>query len=254
MKKSVVLSPIAAIAILAHQSATAGASVAASIYEVKDADVSLDAMRCRCAGTPVLVGNDAFSRKGFWTLANYDNRIGIEIGGVRDDVKGLCLDGSAKQCDTAWSAKSGKIPLKREGRRYRLGFSIDTTIAIKQPNSDGENWRSTILWYGAGDNEIAKTPIAYSVPKGQRTDVAVYGDIPEGAVSFSLRFGFDWPNIGPANRVVFNGLSFEELADTPSYAPEATFSSEVRAGGDIAWRADVPDGCAVRFQIGRAHV
>ena len=64
MKKSVALSLLAAIAILVRPSA-ASASVAAPVYEVKDADVSLDAVRCRCAGTPVLVGNDAFSRKGF---------------------------------------------------------------------------------------------------------------------------------------------------------------------------------------------
>ena len=224
------------------------ASAAAPIYEAKDADVSSDAVRCRLAGTPVFVGDDAFSRKGFWTLANYDNRLGIEVGGVRDGAKGLCIDGSAKTCDTAWSATSGKIQLKGEGRRYRLGFSLDTTIAIKLPNTDGENWRSTIFWYGADGKEIAKAPIAYSVPKGQRTDVAQLGDIPEGAASFVLRLGFDWPNIGPANRVVFSGLSFEVMDDDPSYAPVATFASEVREGGRIAWRAEVPEGCAVRFQ------
>ena len=242
---------------------------ATPVYEAKNADVLPDALRCRLAGTPVL-SEDVFALRDFWTLANYDNRLDISVGGRDGSTsrpngravgaslpesavgtslpEGLCLNGSAKTCDTAWSATSGKIPLKGVGRRYRLGFSIDTTITIKLSNSDGENWRSTIFWYGAGGKEIAKTPIAYSVPKGQRTDVAMLGDIPEGAVSFALRFGFDWPNIGPANRVVFSDLSFEELADSPSYAMEATFVSEVREGGDIAWRADVPDGCAVRFQ------
>ena len=219
----------------------------APVYEPKETDVSPDAVKCRLAGTPVL-DEDLFARRDFWKLANFDNRLGMEVGGVRDGLKGLCLDGSAKTCDTAWNAVSGKIPLKGAGRRYRLGFTIDTSISISQPNNDGENWRSTIFWQGADGKELAKAPLAYSVPKGQRTDVAVYGDIPEGASSFSLRFAFDWPNIGPANRVVFSGLSFEELADTSAYATEATFSSEVRTGGDIIWRADVPDGCAVRFQ------
>ena len=218
------------------------------VYETKNADVSPDAVKCRCAGTPVLFG-DSFSQRDFWTLANYDNRLKIEVGGVRDRSKGLCLDGSAKTCDTAWSATSSKIMLKGTGRRYRIGLSIDTTITIKLPNSDGENWRSTIFWHDANGKVIAKTPIAYSIPKGQRTDVAVYGDIPDGAVSFSLRFGFDWPNIGPANCVVFSNLSFEELTEAPSYAAEATFVSEVHEGGDtINWCADVPDGCKVRFQ------
>ena len=219
----------------------------APVYEAKNTDVSSDAITCRLAGTSVL-GRDVFALHDFWTIANYDNRLGIEVGGVRDGVKGLCLDGSAKICDTAWSATSGKISLKGAGPRYRLGFSIDTTITVKLPNSDGENWRSTIFWQDANGKEVAKTPIAYSVPKGQRTDVAVLGNIPKGATSFSLRLGFDWPNIGPANRVVFSSLSFEELADSPFYAPEATFVSEVREGGAIAWRTAVPDGCAVLFQ------
>ena len=248
MKKSVALSLLAVVAVPALSSAAASASVAAPIYEAKDAEVSSDAVRCRRAGTPVLVGGDAFSRQDFWTLANHDSRIGIEIGGVRDGVKGLCLDGSAKPCDTAWSAKSGRIPLRAKGRRYRLGFGIDTTIAIKLPNGDGENWRSTILWYGADGSEIAKSPIAYSVPKGQRRNIVQLGDIPEGAASFVLQMGFDGPNIGPANRVVFSDLSFEVMDDKPSYAPMATFVSEVREGGDIAWRAEAPEGCAVRFQ------
>ena len=230
------------------------------IYEARNADISPDAVRCRLAGTPVLDG-DVFASRDFWTLANYDNRLDISIGG--EDVstsrpngravgaplpEGLCLNGSAKTCDTAWSATSGKILLKGTGPRYRLGFSIDTTITIKLPNSDGENWRSTIFWYGGDGKEIAKSPIAYSVPRGQRTDVAMLGDIPKGAASFSLRLGFDWPNIGPVNRVVFSNLTFEELSDSPFYAPEATFVSEVREGGSIAWCAAVPDGCAVRFQ------
>ena len=220
---------------------------AAPVYEARNADVSADAVRCRRAGTPAIEG-DAFVRRDFWTLANYDNRLGMEVGGVRDGVTGLCLDGSAKTCDTAWSATSVKVPLKGAGRRYRLGFAIDTTIGISLPNSDGESWRSMIFWHDADGKEMAKAPIAYSVQKGQRTEVAVYGDIPEGAVAFSLRLGFDWPNIGPANRIVFSGLSFEELADSPSYAHEATFTSEVRDGGKVSWRADVPGGCAVLFQ------
>ena len=99
--------------------------LAAPVYEAKDVEVSPEAIRCRPAGTSLLVGEDAFARRDFWKLANYNNRLGIEVGGVRDGVRGLCLDGSAKTCDTAWTATSGKIALKGAGRRYRLGFGID---------------------------------------------------------------------------------------------------------------------------------
>ena len=48
---------------------------------------------------------------------------------------------------------------------------------------------------------------------------------------------------------MFRDLSFEELPDVPAFAPSAEFVSEVHAGGGkVDWRADVPEGCAVRFQ------
>ena len=134
-------------------------SAAAPVYEVKDADVFPDVVKCRNAGMEVVEG-DVFVRKDFWTVENYNNRLKIEVGGLREGVKGLCIDGSTKQCDTAWTATSGRIPLKGKGHRYRLGFLIDTTITIKLPNSDGENWRSMIFWYDADGKELSKYPIA----------------------------------------------------------------------------------------------
>ena len=223
------------------------ALAATPIYEPKDADVASEAVTCRRVGKSAL-SSDVFAQRTFWTTQNYENKLGIEVGGVRDGMRGLCIDGSAKTCDTAWNATSGKITLTGAGRRYRLGFRVDTTVAIRLPNSDGETWRSAIFWQDANGKEISREPIAYSIPKGRQTSVAVYGDIPAGAAACSLRGAFDRPNIGPVDRVVYSGLSFEELAEPPSYAAEASFVSEVHEGGAVSWHADVPAGCAVRFQ------
>ena len=223
------------------------ASAAAPVYEPKDADVSPEAVTCRRIGKPMLDG-DAFTRRDFWTTKNYENRLGIEVGGLRDGIRGLCVDGSAKTCDTAWNATSGTIPLNDAGRLYRLNFRIDTTVAVRLPNSDGETWRSTIFWQDAHGKEIFREPIAYSVPKGRQTRVSIYGNIPAEAASFSLRFAFDRPNIEPGNRVVYSDLAFEVLSEPPSYAAEAAFVSETHEGGTVAWRADIPAGCAVCFQ------
>ena len=151
------------------------ALAAAPAYEPKDADVASEAITCRRVGKPALSG-DAFSQRELWTTQNYEKKLGIEVGGVRDGMRGLCIDGSAKACDTAWNATSGKIPLSGACRRYRLGFSIDTSVAIRLPNSDGETWLSAIFWQDANEKEISRDPIAYSIPKGRQTNVAVYGD------------------------------------------------------------------------------
>ncbi len=220
---------------------------AAPIYEAENVEIGPEALTCRPTGTEVLAG-DMFARKDFWKIQNFEKRLGIEVGGEREGVTGLCIEGSAKTCDTAWSATSGQVPLKGKGCRYRLAFRIFTTTTVKLPNGDGESWRSTIFWHAADGKRLSSVPIAFFAQGGLRTDVAVQGDIPTGAAAFSLRLGFDRPNIGPDNHVTLSRLSFEELSDTPPYASEATFVSEVREGGNVAWRADVPAGCAVRFQ------
>ena len=221
---------------------------AVPVYEVKDADVGQAAVMCRTVGVEV-VAEDLFACKDFWKLRIHGDRLKIEADSVQGGVKGLCLSGSDKKCDTAWSATSGRIPIKGVGRRYRLGFRVNTTVQIKIPNYlDGEGWRSAIFWHDTDGKEISKTYISYFAPKGQGTDVAMHGDIPEGVASFSIRLGFDWPNIGPGDKVEFSRLSFEELPDSPAFAREAWFVSEVRKGGRISWEADVPAGCAICFQ------
>ena len=90
------------------------ACAASPVYAPKDVEVASDAIKCRPSGWAVLDG-DAFQKKDFWKFGNYENRIGIEPGGVRDGVKGLCLDGSAKSCDTAWSARSVRSASCRRG-------------------------------------------------------------------------------------------------------------------------------------------
>ena len=136
------------------------ALAAAPAYEPKDADVASEAVTCRRVGKPALSG-DAFAQRELWKTQNYEKKLGIEVGGTRDGMRGICLDGSAKTCDTAWNATSSKIPLSGAGRRYRLGFRIDTTVAIQLPNSDGETWRSAVFWQDANGKEISREPIAY---------------------------------------------------------------------------------------------
>ena len=234
---------MAAIVVIGTDEAIA----ASPVYETKNVDVSAESVRCRVAGRPVLEG-DVFSRRDFWKLGNYENRLGIEVGGTDNGVKGLCLKGPAKKSDTAWTATSGRIPLKGTGRRFILGFCVSSTVKIRIRRGDDKRWRGVVSWHGADGAEIGSEPIMYSAVERQRTEVSIYGSIPEGAAACSVRLGFDSPNIGPSDTVVYSGFVLEELGDAPEYAGEAVFVSKVHEGGMVDWRADVPDGCAVRFQ------
>ena len=152
MKRKLTCRHVAAVwAVAAAWSALA----AAPVYEPKDADVAPDAITCRRTGTSAL-SDEAFAQRGFWKVQNYEGKLGIEVGGVRDGARGFCLDGSKKTCDTAWNATSGKIPLKGPGRRYRLSFCVDTSVAIRLPNSDGETWRSAIFWQDADTHRVIR--------------------------------------------------------------------------------------------------
>jgi hypothetical protein len=86
------------------------AFAASPVYSARNVEVSPDAIRCREAGVPT-VEDDVFLRQGFWKFTNHGNLLKITVGGEYDGVKGLCVQGPAKRCDTAWNAKSGKIML-----------------------------------------------------------------------------------------------------------------------------------------------
>ena len=213
------------------------------VYEVKDVDVRPDAVMCRLTGTETVAAG-AFGRQAFWSDKNYEGQLGI----AHVEGKGLCLTGSSKICDTAWHALSERIALKGGCARYRLAFSVDSTVTINHMVQSGETWSSFIHWFGADGVKLSSTPVYYTATKRRRTDVVLYGGIPKGATAFAVQLGFDLPNIGPENRVAYSALSFEELADTPMFAKRARFDSEIHNGGAVSWRADIPTGCAVRFQ------
>ena len=215
----------------------------AALYEMEDAEISPEAVTCRIVGTEN-VAADAFAAKDFWTVDNYRNLLGIaHVEGV-----GLRLTGSDKKCDTAWCAQSARIPLKGGRPRYRLAFRVETKVAIKNSVSGGEKWGGLLRWYGADGAKMSSTPVNYVALNGRAVDIAICGGIPAGAVAVSIQLGFDHPNIGPGNSTTYSRLSFEELADTPVFAAKASFVSEMHAGGQVSWRANVPSGCAVRLQ------
>ncbi|MBR3821265.1 MAG: hypothetical protein IKJ37_06545 [Kiritimatiellae bacterium] len=226
------------------------ATVAATpVYNARNVEVSSDAIRCREAGVPT-VEDDVFLRQGFWKFANHGNLLKITVGGEYDGVKGLHVQGPAKRCDTAWNAKSGKIMLKGAGRRFRFGFFAKTSkYNLKLRTNEGKSWQSFIIWQDANGKTIGKSDrIMFSLAKGPQCEVSMTGDIPQGAVSFFMSFGFDYPNVDQGDAVVFSGFTFEELDDKKACAKEGVFVSEVCKGGAVKWMADCPKGSAVRFQ------
>ena len=225
------------------------AFAASPVYNARNVEVLSDAIRCREAGVPT-VEDDVFLRQGFWKFTNYGNLLEITVGGEHDGVKGLCVQGPAKKCDTAWNAKSGKIMLKGNGRRFRFGFFAKTSKSkLKLRANEGQSWQSFIVWQDAGGKTIGKSQrIMFSIIKGPLCEVSVTGEIPQGAVSFYLSFGFDYPNVDQGDAVVFSDFSFEELGEEKACAPDGVFVSEVCGGGKVKWRADLPKGSEVRFQ------
>ncbi len=218
-----------------------------AVYNAANALVAPDGVRCRFVGSPA-TADDAFARKGFWHVENYRKLLKIEQGGERDGAIGLQIGGSDRACDTAWSATSGKIALAGKGTKYRLSFRVDTSVDIRAPDKADGAYGSALRWYGADGKQLTSSQLPYFVRKGRPAEVSVCGKIPVGAVACVVKLGFDWPNIGPDNRVTYSALSLEEIPDPPTYAQEARFESELGGGGNVAWKADVPDGCAVQFQ------
>ena len=187
--------------------------------------------------------------EGIWRADSYKNRLKIEF--VRKVGETSCvLTGDEKGKDTAWFVRSPRVELSGNGEQFILSFALETTRPMKLQGGMDKPWRSAIYWYGEKGKSLAPTPLNY-IAAGT-TVAAINGDIPDGAKSFELQIGFDSPNIGAGHRLEFSRLKMFVSERECSYSKVGSFVSEVRRGGHVSWKANVPEGTELRFQCAEA--
>ncbi|MBP5321263.1 MAG: hypothetical protein J6334_09745 [Kiritimatiellae bacterium] len=219
----------------------------ASLIEPYNIAIEGAAVCCRPDGHTVVT--NALANGADWAFRNYEERLRYTVG-AGEDGKGLLRVTGVKEGDSAWHLRSRPFPLTGEGDDYLLLFSVASDVPFKDPLQSGEGYNSALAWFDAEGKKIASEPIphgtgATSVP----CPVLLRGKIPAGARAVSIQFGFDLPNLPPEKSVTYRDVGFYRI-DTRAmrFTREAGFVSAPHAGGQIAWRADLPEGCALAFQ------
>lgn len=171
-----------------------------------------------------------------WKFRNYEQKLTFETNSVDGCDGFFVVHGSSNKCDTAWSAETGSIAIPADAREFLLSVEVKSPNLILDQGRCGDGWNNAIKWFGANGKKISAQPIPRFVVPGGVTfrTVREWGEIPPGATSCKVMFGFDDPNVAPGEEVCFRNFSFETF--TAGQSRRAEFE---KAQKDSSWLVDV---------------
>ena len=222
----------------------------AFMYEAEGVSISSSGVSCRMTGD--VIGRIGFDAQELWRVENYSNRLCIEVGKSFLGRQCLYVEGMTNNRDTAWCVWTPEFSVQRGLSRCMIEmrvFSGKMLSASMQGLIDAadEKWQNAVCWYDDYGNEMGMFPFRYFTSGENRfADVTSVLDIPAGAVKGKLRFGFDYPNLGNGEIVAISDITVIDIGNR--HVPKASFVSEMRKGGRVAWNASTPDGTEVKFQ------
>ncbi len=244
---------------------------AGTVYENSRIDLRNGTARPAVFGE--IVFSDQFTQKNVWNtkVHNYENLLKYSFDKKYKGSSCFYISGQGlPKKDTAWCLYSNKIPFTRKHSEFTLCFTFSTDQTINGQLETSSLWRSAVLWFDAAGSPCGEQQFSFIGAASDFSESAVYGNVPEQAKSFVLQFGFDRPNLDEGKFFALHSVllsmndsatqsknnSFEK-ADSlqkknDQSKTEGCFVSEIFPGGPVSWKADIPAGTSVRFQISSA--
>lgn len=143
-----------------------------------------------------------------WKIKDYKDRMSIAVETVSTGERRLAVRGPEKTLDTAWSALSEKIPVPSGSKSFSLSLEVRSPKQVIDQGGSGDGWNNAIAWYGADGGKISARPIPEMIfgDSKEFMKISAAGQIPEKAVACTVQFGFDVPNIGAGQSVVYRNV------------------------------------------------
>lgn len=208
---------------------------------------------------------DRFDAPDAWPeIKNYRDALSIEVGAEFDGAPALVVarktanPDDPEDGDTAWSATSVRRPLPQgaPGGEFVVRVAAKASKTALAGNDDA-TWKGcAVLWFDGDGEPCGETPFLFAAGVGDFFGSRAFsGRVPDAAVSFAIRLGFDIPDLALGDWVAIRSVEFETPVDAAApFRRSGEFISEIfpGAGSQVNWDADLPAGTAVRFQIATA--
>ncbi|MBP5638816.1 MAG: hypothetical protein J6X55_05035, partial [Victivallales bacterium] len=112
--------------------------------------------------------------------------------------------------DTAYQFHSVVKDLPKGADYYDLSVKIGTNKESFIPRGHGDGYHNRIVWYDGEGKKVMDTPYrpSFRFSLEQPGWSSFRGDIPKGAVSAEVQFGFDTPDFQPGESAILAGVKF----------------------------------------------
>lgn len=210
MKKTAIISAVLVVSAIAN---------AAIVKEYKRVDGN------KTAPLPgKVLKSDMFSDASLWNKpSSFRKAVSVKFAGGELVASGLK---ATNHYDTGWCVSTKPIALSTKGLGYAMSFEIEAKPRLTKTGG-ATQYICAVMWYDHAGKEIARDPFTLSSKLNARRREVLFGSVPLAAESFSLRFGFDRPDLLAGDSVTLGALSFSILeqetdpAWTPLPMPEA---------------------------------
>ncbi|MBQ9873964.1 MAG: hypothetical protein IJM30_05840 [Thermoguttaceae bacterium] len=230
-----------------------------AVYNAENVVFTNGTVQTGRSGKPVF--RDLFESADAWTTVdNYVNLLDVEFGKEFMGSKSLYIgrtkpidDSMEYPNDTAWSIATDKRDLDGDFGGFEFVARL-TAFSSKhiEGSSVGDGYRGSITWFDSQGEKLSVVAFPFYAER-QTSQKSIVGLIPEGAASFSIKLGFDVPNIEMDEYVVLREVSLEVVDKEKGYLSPGSFVSGIFQGGDISWDVDAPEGTRVEFQAASAE-
>lgn len=158
--------------------------------------------------------------------------------------------------DTAWELNTTQLPLPPKSKRFIISlqvFSNNSLIRIAAGHK--ESFHNRILWLDANKNTLPNISV-FSYDANEKTPAltVIEGEVPRDAAYAILQLGADTPDLLEGEFVAFKSVKLSIITENSKYPEYGQYTSVAfpASEGKVMANADIPEGCAVKWQIATA--
>lgn len=191
-----------------------------------------------------------------WRVTNYRNALEITARTAEPPTAGkvLFIARPGEECDTAFELASRQLPVAA-GAWYELTVVAKHNLDLQQALGHGKSFQTELQWQRQDGCVIGSVPFRLGDKSESPYPRTVHAQAPEGAAKAVIRIGFDSPNLCRGRYLALADVTLRVRAEPTRYVAKGELVSRplrlptLETPPTLLWRADIPSGTGVKFQV-----